>query len=484
MKKILDFVKKHDSLIMLIVIIIITLVAGNFELSYYDDLYLFGNLYKLCNGQIIYKDVNILVTPIFYLMCKFILNMFAKNYITFKIIGIIIGISIYFTIYNIQKELKISKIYRIFNTISIIALTSHIVLYIANYNTLALLFLLIGILYTIKNYNNKPKTYNLVQSIFVALTILTDQKMGVGYIIAYILSERKIKNIIKTAIYSLIWAIIFILIELASNNLQYFWNMCVLNTGAFTDNVKSDIIGILGLIGIITIFVITILYMKKIKGEYNINYDKTKILLSFSIGSLIIIYPILNEYHVTISIIIWLILAFYELYSVFEDLINEKSIQKIISIITCCIFLFMFILNLANTIKYVKHFNKDKNSFYYGMYINDEDMKIINNITDYIVEQQKSNKNIKIVSPVAMLYTIPLNIDNWYFDLPLTGNLGKEDYQILIDELKSEPDGTLILIENDKNEKKCYQTSKQTIDYIKNNYKKIEEVEYFDVYEK
>ena len=81
MSKILNYMKKHDNLTMLIAIIIITSLAGNFVFSFYDDLYVFGNIYKLCNGQVIYRDVNILITPIFYLICKFILNIFAKNYI-------------------------------------------------------------------------------------------------------------------------------------------------------------------------------------------------------------------------------------------------------------------------------------------------------------------------------------------------------------------------------------------------------------------
>ena len=139
---------------------------------------------------------------------------------------------------------------------------------------------------------------------------------------------------------------------------------------------------------------------------------------------------------------------------------------------------------VENTINYIKHANNDKNSFYYGIYIKEDDKEQINTITKYIKEQQESNKNIKIVSPLAMLYTIPLNINNWYFDLPLTGNLGKKDYEVLINAIKNEPEGTIFLIENDKSKYTCYQTSKQTIDYIKSNYKKIGDIEYFDVYEK
>lgn len=487
MSKILNYMKKHDNLTMLIAIIIITSLAGNFVFSFYDDLYVFGNIYKLCNGQVIYRDVNILITPIFYLICKFILNIFAKNYITFKIINIFIGTGIYFIIYNIQKELKISKCYSIFNTAIIIIFSYNSILYLANYNTLALLFMLIGILYTIKNYYNRSKYYNLIQSIFVALTVLTDQKIGVGYIIGYILSERKIKKITKTAFFSAIWGIIFLLIEFTNNNLNYFLDMCIQNVSSFSNNLIIEVKAVLYIIAIIIIFIMTVFYLLYMKIEKNIKNQKTenvKILFSFSVGSLTIIYPILNEYHLMITFIIWMMLAFYLAYIVLNELLQNKNIK--ITIISVAIILITLIttINLVNTINYIKHANNDKNSFYYGIYIKEDDKEQINTITKYIKEQQESNKNIKIVSPLAMLYTIPLNINNWYFDLPLTGNLGKEDYEVLINAIKNEPEGTIFLIENDKSKYTCYQTSKQTIDYIKSNYKKIGDIEYFDVYEK
>ena len=91
---------------------------------------------------------------------------------------------------------------------------------------------------------------------------------------------------------------------------------------------------------------------------------------------------------------------------------------------------------------------------------------------DYLKAKQNENKNIKIISSVAMLYTLPLEIDNWYFDLPLTGNLGRDDYKTLTTALEKEPQGTLILIDNEKMQYTSGQLSEKTIEYVKNNAKK------------
>ena len=113
------------------------------------------------------------------MICKIIFEIFGSNYFVFNLINILIGISIYFTIYEIQKALKIDKLYSAFNTLIIFTISVTSVTALANYNTLSLEFMLLGLLYTIKNYENRPKKYEFIQSIFVTLTILTDQKIGV-----------------------------------------------------------------------------------------------------------------------------------------------------------------------------------------------------------------------------------------------------------------------------------------------------------------
>ena len=285
------------------------------------------------------------------------------------------------------------------------------------------------------------------------------------------------------------WAISFMIIEILNDNLEYFINMSIANVGSFKNNLMIETKGstIALMIVIPEIFMISVfyfIYRKNIKREKSESLNMFQIVLSYAIGSLVIIYPIFNTYHLTLSFILWLILLLYSIYNLLKELIDEEVIRKLVATVMVAIIIFTLIIKTRVMIEFDKNVNKDKSSFYYGMYLRDADKESIIKILDYLKAKQNENKNIKIISSVAMLYTLPLEIDNWYFDLPLTGNLGRDDYKTLTTALEKEPQGTLILIDNEKMQYTSGQLSEKTIEYVKNNAKKIDEIEYFDVYEK
>lgn len=287
----------------------------------------------------------------------------------------------------------------------------------------------------------------------------------------------------------MMWTIAFVIIEKFNNNLEYFLNMCIANIGAFKSNfmietTPSTIALIIAITEMGIISIVYLIYKKRAKTEIKEKIQDFQILFSYAVGSIIITYPILNKYHIILSFTMWLMAILYLIYINFGELINEKNIKKVIMISSVIILVFTLIIKTYIAIKWTQGVNKDKNSFYYGMYLKDENKESISKITDYLIRKKDENKNIKIISSVAMLYTLPLRIDNWYFDLPLTGNLGKGDYKTLTDALEKEPQGTIILIDNEKMPYSSGQLSKETIEYVKSNAKKIDEIEYFDVYEK
>ena len=115
---------------------------------------------------------------------------------------------------------------------------------------------------------------------------------------------------------------------------------------------------------------------------------------------------------------------------------------------------------------------------YFGGVIEDEKYKDIKNVTDYI---EKSNKKIIILSERAGLYMIPLKRNNGKFDLPLLGNLGKNGEEGLIDEIKK-LENTQILLYKGKGDISD-QESEKAINYIKNNWEKIDSIGEFEVYD-
>ena len=69
--------------------------------------------------------------------------------------------------------------------------------------------------------------------------------------------------------------------------------------------------------------------------------------------------------------------------------------------------------------------------------------------------------------------------------MPLRGNLGKDDWHVLTNELDQEPDGTYIIIDKKIDGKfRIYQFPEEVFEYVNEHYKYIKDVGYYSVYEK
>lgn len=122
--------------------------------------------------------------------------------------------------------------------------------------------------------------------------------------------------------------------------------------------------------------------------------------------------------------------------------------------------------------------------YLYGSIITNDINTRIENVKKYIAKNKENNNDIRVFSIEAMLYTLELNIDNGYFDMPLNGNMGENGDDKLIKEIKELKTGTLLLIENEELTK--YKTDQFPVNvrnFVNNNYNKIEQIENFDVYE-
>lgn len=58
--------KKQYLKIAIILIIILSAFTFNMKLEVGDDLWNFSNIYKMTNGYTIYKDINVIITPLFF----------------------------------------------------------------------------------------------------------------------------------------------------------------------------------------------------------------------------------------------------------------------------------------------------------------------------------------------------------------------------------------------------------------------------------
>ena len=101
------------------------------------------------------------------------------------------------------------------------------------------------------------------------------------------------------------------------------------------------------------------------------------------------------------------------------------------------------------------------------------------NVLEYISNKESEGKNILVTSVDASYYMVPLEKNNYVYDFPLYGSLGVQGDRVLIDNLPS--DDNLIIM---KNKHMMYQESKMLDEFIKENFKKADEIYDLEVFEK
>ena len=203
MGKIMKILKKREN-IFIFLLLIGSLIGVTLcvSLDTNDELWNFQNVYKMYNGFQIYKDANVICTPLFFYLGNFIFQIFGANFFIFRIYNILIFVFNYFIIYKILRELKIGIKASMLWTLILIMFGIYILPRImANYNSLAVALSLLGVFLLIKNKNVISNKNIIIQSLICFLTILTKQNIGLFYFIALtivILVQKEKNKIINT----------------------------------------------------------------------------------------------------------------------------------------------------------------------------------------------------------------------------------------------------------------------------------------------
>lgn len=497
MKKLIEkgtkFVKKHDNIFVLILIMILILSkVYNVYISNTDEMYNFFNSYKIANGLTIYKDNNVIITPLFFYIASIFLKIFGENILAFRTYNLIIVSFLFFISYLNLKELKINKRFSLFYTLLIISFTYSIIGGGANYNVLAYDFYLLGLYLLLKMKKSNKKS--IIQGLMIFIIYLSYQKLGVAYFCAILIYEiinRDIKSLFKEFITAFILLMLFFIYLNTQNNLYDFLNYTVLGIGEFGNKniaIDSNILKILlFLILPIMTTVITIIIIKTIKKKLNlanetIIINNMLIILAFSVCAYIIIIPIVNAYHVFLASILTIINLMYIVNTLIEPILMANSIKKIINTIILCIIIILLVSTTKGMIKYISRINDiPKDSPFYGALIDEKLSNTINEVSNYI---KTNDKNTILLSTYSSLISLNLNdLDNKDFDLPLRGNLGKDGEKGLIEKIKKLKNTQILLLHETDEEKELYQFAYDVADYIKQNYRYVGQVNKFDIYE-
>jgi hypothetical protein len=237
------------------------------------------------------------------------------------------------------------------------------------------------------------------------------------------------------------------------------------------------------LLGILGFLIFCLICVKK---KYN-NYITLKTLICFSFTPLTVVYPIFNDYHFLVFFAIFIVLILYSFYNLFEKLIDNKFLNRVINILSITALLVLLINGISNFITWNTKHIKTPGDIFYGAILPEQLQSKVTETSEYINSLKEKNINYRVLSNHAMYYTlydVPEK-NNGYFDMPLKGNLGKDDWHSLVNTLDQEPEGTYIIIDRkiDGNFK-IYQFPEEVFNYVNDNYAYIQDIGFYSVYKK
>lgn len=276
-----------------------------------------------------------------------------------------------------------------------------------------------------------------------------------------------------------------------------FINYAVLGIKTFSNSIPyyyllledKIVLRILALVVPMVLFisVFTMIFIN-LKNKKSKRIDMFTTIFCYSFAILILMYPIADEIHFLLGAFVTIIELIYLLYICISkgyEKINIEKKYKIYKIISLLVWLLIVIL-VANTTltrlyTYIKQ-NKNKELQHYKYVEVKDDMKNnISIINNYILQEEQQGNNVYILDAEAAIYMIPLNRYNKNYDMFLKGNLGKDGEEGIINELKNKDKNNIYMIRHISIEQN-WQAPMQVIDYIRNNYRKIGVLKYYEVY--
>lgn len=507
-------ISKDFILFIFISVMVFSVIAIN-PISNLDEIWNYNTARAITQNLIPYKDISMITTPLLPMITALFLKLIANEVIVSRVLASVLWGGVLFSIFKILKLLIEEE-----NTCLVITALFGLLFrdcYCIDYNILSLMFSLIILYIELKNID-KPHFENnkndFLIGILAGLTVCTKQSIGailaiivVGYKIIFVQNRKEFIEYLKTAfkrIIGILIPMILVLIYLiATNSLQDFINYAVLGISTFSNKIpyaqlmnndkkEIQILSRIMPFVLLAMAVLTIVLQnqKKKETKNNINNADNKILtiLIYSLSTIIIMYPISDEIHFLIATTITFIGSAYILYLLGITIYNKinlqskKKIYKITSLMISIIAIaFIAVRGIENITEYIKQEKNETIEHYKNIQISEYLQERINEIDNFILEQEKENKKVYILDAEAAIYMITINNYNKDYDMFLKGNIGKDGQEGQIQKIKQKDTNEIILIRK-RNLQSNWQTPTDVIDYVRENLEFTGEVSIYEVY--
>lgn len=504
-------ISKDFILFIFIAVMVFSIIAIN-PISNLDEIWNYNTARAIAQNLIPYKDISMITTPLLPMITALFLKLIANEVIVSRVLTSVLWGGVLFSIFKILKLLIKEE-----NTCLIITALLGLLFrdcYCIDYNILSLMFSLIILYIELKNID-KPHFENnktdFLIGILAGLTVCTKQSIGailaiivVGYKIIFVQNKKEFIEYLKTAFKRIIGILIPMILVfiylIATNSLQDFINYAVLGISTFSNKIpyaqlmnndkkEIQILSRIMPFILLAMAVLTIVLQNKKKKENIGNIDnKILTMLIYSLSTIIIMYPISDEIHFLIAGTITFIGLAYILYLLGITIYNKinlqskKKIYKITSLMISIIAIaFIAVRGIENITEYTKQEKNETIEHYKNIQISEYLQERINEIDNFILEQEKENKKVYILDAEAAIYMIPINNYNKDYDMFLKGNIGKDGQEGQIQKIKQKETNEIILIRK-RNLQSNWQTPTDVIDYVRENLEFTGEVSIYEVY--
>ncbi len=470
--------KKYEKLLIWIIMIIssffmIRLYYFNLDTSWQMN---FG--LNILEKNLPYKDFTLVPTPLYPYISSIFLLIFKNSYGYF-LAQTFITISFVWTVSLILNHF-IKNDSQYFYLIVLFVLSLSIV---PDYNYFLLTLSNLSAFFIVK-FLDTNKKYNLILSgIFLSFLILCKQSTGVvttlfiaGYFIYTCFKEKKLKNILPLA-FSFIGVNILFLIYLIKNHIfKDFLDYAFFGLFGFGSKNHSTFERLFEspqktfiFVLLMTLIIVNIFFFIKTKNK------TIKYFILAGLGNCFCILPIINVYHM-ICALIGLITPMIFFIDTFLDikLIIKNKYLFLVFLIT-----FSLLDITARLVSDQQEFVIYNGGFLENVYMQEKTVVRIEDINNYINSHEENvyitPEEIATIAKLAngKVASKPLDIFN-------NGNFGTKTAIETIKEINIENGYFYIYKEDD--DRILPQVPLEAIEYIKENYEKVDETKYFDIY--
>lgn len=211
------------------------------------------------------------------------------------------------------------------------------------------------------------------------------------------------------------------------------------------------------------------------------------LLLIYGLTSSVVIIPISDRAHFAIGTVCTFLTFLYCIYVTISKMVKSKNVRNAVSlysdILSKILFAILIIWAICKNVEFIRNENRHNELKHFSNTCMDNGLKEESKkVGAYIKEKENEGKKVYMLDFASAIYTIPVEKYSKNFDMFNLGNFGGRGEDGIIDDI-DKTENVVLLIRNPEHGKNWQHPTKVT-DYVEKNYKLIDTVERYDVYEK